>query len=166
VLVPKILDVVKIPVLASGGIGDARGYAAALALGAEGIEMGTRFVATQECIAHANYKQALLDAKETDTVIIERSIGKPARVLQGEWASKVAAVEAATPPPTIEELLPLIAGERNRRAALEGKLDEGFLWAGQVSGLIHDIPTVRELLDRFTSGAEEIIRGLSAKLRP
>ncbi len=165
VLVPKILDSVKIPVLASGGIGDARGYAAALALGAEGIEMGTRFVATQECLAHANYKQALVNAKETDTVIIERSIGKPARVLQGEWAAKVAAVEAAIPPPTIEELLPLIAGERNRRAALEGKFDEGFVWAGQVSGLIHDIPTVRELLDRLTSGAEEIITGLAAKLR-
>lgn len=164
VLIPRILDAVKIPVLASGGIGDARGYAAALALGAEGIEMGTRFVATQECIAHPNYKQALVAAQETHTAVIERSIGKPARVLQGEWASKVAALEAAIPPPTIDELLPLIAGARNKRAALEGQLDEGFVWAGQVAGLIHDVPTVQELLDRFTSGAEEIITGLAAKL--
>jgi len=166
VLIPRILDAVKIPVLASGGIGDARSYAAALALGAEGIEMGTRFVATQECIAHANYEQALIEAQETQTVVIERSIGRPARVLQGEWAAKVAAVEASDPPPTIQELLPLIAGERNKRAALDGVLDEGFVWAGQVAGLIHDVPTVRELLDRMTEGAEEIIKKLVAKIHP
>lgn len=165
VLIPRILDAVKIPVLASGGIGDARGYAAALALGAEGIEMGTRFVATQECVAHANYKQALVAAQETQTVIIERSIGRPARVLQGEWPTRIAAVEASDPPPTIQELLPYIAGERNKRAALEGVLDEGFVWAGQVAGLIHDVPTVRELLDRMSDGAEEIIKKLAANLK-
>lgn len=166
VLIPRILDAVEIPVLASGGIGDARGYAAALALGADGIEMGTRFVATAECIAHVNYKTALVRALETQTVVIERSIGRPARVLQGVWPTKVAEAEAADPPPTIQELLPLIAGERNKRAALEGDLDEGFVWAGQVAGLIHDVPTVRELLDRMSDGAEEIVKNLAAKLRP
>ena len=161
VLVPRILDAVKIPVLASGGIGEARGLAAALAMGADGIEMGTRFVATQECIAHLNYKQALVTAQETDTQVIERSIGRPARVLKGPWPEKVAALEASNPAPTIEQLYPLISGERNKKAALEGNLEEGFLWAGQVAGLIHDVPTVRELLDRMTNGAEEIIVGLA-----
>lgn len=161
VLVPRIVDAVKIPVLASGGIGEARGYAAALALGAEGIEMGTRFVATQECIAHAHYKAALVGAKETDTQVIERSIGKPARVLRGVWAEKVAALEASDPPPSIEQLYPLISGERNKKAALQGELDEGFVWAGQVTGLINDVPTVQELLDRLTSGAEAILKGLA-----
>lgn len=164
VLVPRILDTVKIPVLASGGIGEARGMAAALAMGADGIEMGTRFVATQECIAHLNYKQALVAAQETDTQVIERSIGRPARVLKGPWPEKVAALEASDPAPTIEQLYPLISGERNKEAALEGNLEEGFLWAGQVAGLIHDIPTVRELLDRMTNGAEEIILGLARRI--
>ncbi len=164
VLVPRIVDVVKIPVLASGGIGDARGLAAALSLGAEGIEMGTRFVATQECIAHPDYKQALVQSTEMDTVIIERSIGRPARVLKGSWARKVAEFEAALPAPSIEQLLPFISGERNRRAAIEGQLDEGFVWAGQVSGLIQDVPAVQELLDRITNGAEEIINNLARRV--
>lgn len=164
VLVPRIVDSVKIPVLASGGIGDARGYAAALALGADGIEMGTRFVATQECIAHQRYKEALVQARETDTQVIERSIGRPARVLTGPFVNQIAALESSTPPPTIEQLLPYISGERNKRAAIEGVLDEGFIWAGQVAGLIHDIPTVQQLLDRFTSGAEAIIKGLSQEI--
>ncbi|HEX2910481.1 MAG TPA: nitronate monooxygenase [Chloroflexia bacterium] len=161
ILVPRILDAVKIPVLASGGIGDARGYAAALAMGAAGIEMGTRFVATQECIAHENYKNALVEARETETQIIERSIGRPARVLNGSWVNKIAALEGTVPPPPVEKLLPLISGERNKRAAIEGHMEEGFVWAGQVAGLIDDIPTVQELLDRLTNGAETIIKKLA-----
>ncbi len=162
VLVPRIVDAVKIPVLASGGIGDARGMAAALTLGAEGIEMGTRFVATQECIAHDNYKKALVEARETDTVIIERSIGRPGRVLKGAMPDQIIALEATNPP--IETLLPYIAGGVNYKGAVDGDMEQGFVWAGQVSGLINDIPSVQELLDRMTEGAEEILTQLASRV--
>ena len=162
VLVPRIVDAVKIPVLASGGIGDGRGYAAALCWGAEGIEMGTRFVATQECIAHANYKNALVAAKETDSMIIERGIGRPGRALRGTVAEKIVQIETATP--TLEVLLPYINGEINRLAAVEGALDDGYVWMGQVAGLIHDIPTVAELLTRMTEEAEAILTRLTAQI--
>jgi enoyl-[acyl-carrier protein] reductase II len=162
VLVPRIVDAVKIPVLASGGVGDARGLAAALTLGAEGIEMGTRFVATQECIAHQSYKEALVTARETDTMIIERSIGRPARILKGPMGEEIVSVEASNPP--IEKLLPYISGEVNRHGAVEGDLEKGFVWAGQVIGLINDIPTCQELLDRMVAGAEEILTGLANRV--
>lgn len=158
-LVPRILDEVTIPVLASGGLVDGRGLAAALALGAAGVELGTRFIATQECVAHPAYKQALVNAAETDTVVIERTIGRPARVLRGPVAERILAVEAtlerrgATREEALPELLPLIMGEVNIRAAIEGRLDEGFVWAGQGVGLIRDIPTVRELIERTVEEA-------------
>lgn len=153
-LVPRIVDAVRIPVLASGGLADGRGLAAALALGAEGIELGTRFIATQECIAHNSYKDALVAASEADTVIIERSIGRPARVLRGPFVERIIALEEelerrkASREEALPELLPYIRGEVNVRAAIEGKLDEGFIWAGQGIGLIHDIPTAQELIER------------------
>lgn len=158
VLVPRVVDAVRIPVLASGGIGDARGFVAALALGAEGIEMGTRFVATQECLAHPAYKAALVRARETDTVVIERSIGRPGRVLAGPWAAAILEREQAGC--SVDDLLPLISGEVNRRAARDGDLAHGFVWAGQVAGLIDDVPTVAELIDRIVGGAAAIIRRL------
>ncbi len=153
-LVPRIVDSVRIPVLASGGLAEGRGLAAALALGADGIELGTRFIATQECIAHIAYKEALVAASETDTVLIERVIGRPARVLRGPFVERILAVEGelerrgASREEGLEELLPYIRGEVNVRAAIEGKLDEGFIWAGQSIGLIHDIPTAQELIER------------------
>src|SRR5579885_2478329 len=98
VLVPRVVEAVKIPVLASGGIADGRGLAAALALGAEGVEMGTRFVATRECRAHPAYKQALVAASETDTAVIERSLGRPARVLKGPQAQRILEAEARGAP--------------------------------------------------------------------
>ena len=152
VLIPRVVDAVSIPVIAGGGIGDGRGLAAALALGAEGIEMGTRFVATEECQAHRAYKQALIEAKETDTVVIERSIGRPGRVLRGPWPDQILALE--TEGATLEQLLPMIGGEANFRAAREGKLEEGFVWAGQITGLIADAPPVAELVERMVSEAE------------
>lgn len=155
VLTPRIVDAVSIPVLASGGIGDARGLAAALALGAAGIEMGTRFVATRECVAHERYKAALARASERDTVVIERSIGRPGRVLDTPGARRVLEAEAAGA--SFTELLPLIEGATNRRGAHDGDLDEGFVWAGQVIGLIDDVPTVRELLDRMVTGAAAVL---------
>jgi NADH:quinone reductase (non-electrogenic) len=159
VLVPRVVDSVSIPVLASGGIGDDRGLVAALALGAEGIEMGTRFVATQECPSHPAYKQAILQAAETDTTVIERSIGRPGRTLKGPWSERILAMEREGA--TVDDLLPFISGEVNRRAALEGDLENGFVWGGQVVGLIQDLPTVAELITGMVSGAEAIVERLS-----
>lgn len=158
VLVPRVVDAVKIPVLASGGIGDARGFAAALALGAEGIEMGTRFVATQESLAHPAYKQALVAAGETDTVLIKRTIGQPGRVLKGPWAERILALERDGA--SMGELLPLIRGEANWRAARDGDLEGGYVWAGQVAGLIHDVPTVAGLIEGLVRGARTIAQGM------
>jgi enoyl-[acyl-carrier protein] reductase II len=162
VLVPRILESVSIPVLASGGIGNGRGLAAALAMGAGGIEMGTRFVATVECTAHDNYKQALVAARETDTRIIERSLGTPGRVLQGVVGDRIIEREAAD---DRDEVIRLISGKVNQRGAIDGMLDEGWVWSGQVAGLIHDVPTVQQLLDRMVSEAEELIRSATAAFR-
>lgn len=163
VLVPRIVDSVRIPVLASGGIGDARGFVAALALGAEGIEMGTRFVATRECLAHPSYKDALCRAAENETVVIERTIGRPGRTLPSPWVEQILDLERQGA--TIEGLLPLIGSEVNRRAAVEGDLDHGFVWAGQVAGMIQDLPSVEELIERMVKGADEVQARLGTMIK-
>jgi NADH:quinone reductase (non-electrogenic) len=166
VLIPRIVESVEIPVLASGGIADGRGMAAALALGAEGIELGTRFVAVRESNAHRNYQQAIVEAKETDTVVIERSIGRPARVLKGHVSEQILELEETllkekvNAEERLQRLLPLILGKVNTRAALEGVLDEGYVWAGQVVGLINDVPSVQELIERFVRETWEITRNM------
>lgn len=162
VLTPRIVESVNIPVVASGGIADGRGMAAALALGAEGIELGTRFVAVKESNAHHHYQQAIVEAQETDTVVIERSIGRPARVLKGPMSEQILEVEEtllkehASAEERLQRLLPFILGKVNTRAALEGVLDEGYVWAGQVVGLINDVPTARELIERVVRESWEI----------
>ncbi|MDF0725343.1 nitronate monooxygenase [Cytobacillus sp. S13-E01] len=155
VLIPQVVDSVSIPVIASGGIGDGRGLMAALSLGAEGIEMGTRFIATKECV-HANmvYKEALVNGTENDTVVIKRSIGMPARVIANTWTTKICELEKKDE--GYEVLKEYISGIANKRYIHEGKVDEGFAWAGQVMGLIHDIPSVEELFKRMISEAEGI----------
>lgn len=154
VLVPQVVDSVSIPVIASGGIGDGRGWMAAHALGAEGIEMGTRFIATKECVhAIEAYKQALVDATENDTVVIKRSIGGPARALRNDFTDEILKIESETP--TYEALRDYISGEANKNYIYNGS-DKGFGWAGQVTGLIHDVPTVAELLSRMVAEAEAI----------
>lgn len=155
VLVPQVVDSVGIPVIASGGIGDGRGWMAAHALGAEGIEMGTRFIATKECVdASDSYLQALLASTEVDTTIIKRSIGAPARVLRNDFTEQIHAIEAVTP--TYEALKDYISGECNKKYIYEGDETKGFGWAGQVTGLIKDIPTVQELIHRMVAEAEGI----------
>ncbi|RUT45455.1 nitronate monooxygenase [Paenibacillus anaericanus] len=155
VLVPQVVDAVEIPVIASGGIGDGRGWMAAHALGAEGIEMGTRFIATQECVdASDSYKMALVESSESDTTVIKRSIGAPARVLRNDFIDNILAIERVTP--TYEALKNYISGEANKRWIYDGIKEDGFGWAGQVTGMIHDIPTVAELIDRMVKEAESI----------
>lgn len=155
VLVPQVVDAVKIPVIASGGIGDGRGWMAAQALGAEGIEMGTRFIATQECIHASNaYKQTLIDSSESDTVVIKRSIGAPARVLRSNFTNKILEIEQITP--TYEAIKDNISGTANKRLIYHGLQDEGFGFGGQVTGMINDIPSVSELFKRMLAEAESI----------
>src|SRR5699024_2793678 len=148
VLIPRVVDSVSIPVIASGGIGDGRGFLAALSFGAEGIEMGTRFIATKECLnAHENYKSALVNANETDTKVIKRSINAPARALNTPHIKKIEKEELKDT--GYEGLKDLISGTTNKKFAVHGDLDKGFGWAGQVVGLINDIPTVSQLFNRM-----------------
>ncbi|QIC05881.1 nitronate monooxygenase [Brevibacillus sp. 7WMA2] len=165
VLVPRVVDSVSIPVLASGGIGDGRGFLAALALGAEGVEMGTRFIATKECLhAHAAYKQALIQATEHDTTVIKRSLGTPARVINTKGSAYISELEKQGV--GYEGLREYISGRNNLRFIYEGDAEHGFGWAGQVVGLIHDVPSVQELFDRimgdvnaFQANMQKIFQG-------
>lgn len=157
VLVPQVVDAVNIPVIASGGIADGRGWMAAHALGAEGIEMGTRFIATQECVhASMEYKTALLNSQETGTVVIKRSLGAPARALSGSWTEKILGMEAENA--NYDKLKSYISGEANRRYIHDGDAQSGFGWAGQVAGMIDDIPSVADLIARMVEQAEDIRR--------
>lgn len=158
-LVPRVVDSVKIPVVASGGIMDARGLVAALALGAEGVEMGTRFVASEEAVAHAHYKQALVGAVPTDTMLIKRSLGMPGRVLHSAYAERIVAAEAAGAPK--EEIVALIAGRANARGTDDGDLEGSYVWAGQSVGLIDGIEPAGAIIARM---AAEAFEGL-ARLR-
>ncbi|MEJ9211861.1 nitronate monooxygenase family protein [Bacillus smithii] len=155
VLTPKVVDSVSIPVIASGGIGDGRGLMAALGLGAEGIEMGTRFIATKECV-HASelYKKYLIQGTENDTVVIKRTLGAPGRAIKNSWTEKILEIEKQNG--GYEQLKEYISGEANKRFIYEGKEDSGFAWAGQVMGLIKDVPSVKELIERMIKEAEDI----------
>jgi NADH:quinone reductase (non-electrogenic) len=158
VLTPQVVDAVSIPVIASGGIGDGRGWMAAHALGAEGIEMGTRFIATKECV-HASqpYLDALLNSSETGTTVIKRTLGTPARALTGPWTEKIIDLEAQSA--DYEMLKDYISGKANQKFIHDGDVENGYGWAGQVSGLITDVPTVEELLERMIKEAEKIRDG-------
>lgn len=158
VLIPAAVDAVKIPVIAAGGIGDARGFVAALALGAEGVLMGTRFMASQECDLHPKTKEWLLQAKETDTLMIERSIKNAARVMKTEFSLSVLEIEGKGA--TLEELLPLISGERAKRSYISGDVNDAVIACGQVVGLIRDIPSVKEIIDGIISEAKLIMQRL------
>ncbi|MGE7308104.1 NAD(P)H-dependent flavin oxidoreductase [Priestia megaterium] len=154
VLIPRVVESVSIPVLASGGIGDGRGLLAAFALGAEGIEMGTRFIATQECV-HANsvYKEALVNGKETDTVIIKKTLGHPGRVLESKYTNDI--IEREHKGATYEDLKDIVSGKANCNYIYNGNESEGFGWAGQIIGLIDNVPTVQELFDEMISTAKQ-----------
>ena len=155
ILIPQTVDAVKIPVIGGGGFGDARGFIACLALGAEGVLMGTRFMATKECPLHQNFKRAFVEAAETTTVIAQRSIQDPIRVFRNETVEEV--LEREKQGTTLEELIPLIAGATARDAWASGDVAHGMTACGQVVGLIHDIPTVKEVVDNIIKGATAIL---------
>src|SRR5690625_3932504 len=155
VLTPQVVDHVHIPVIASGGIVDGRGFMAALSLGAEGIEMGTRFIATKECTyAHDTYKQAIIEANEASTVVIKRSLGTPARALKNKWTDAILQIEQKKP--EYEALKTYISGEANKRCIHDGSSSEGFGWASQGAARIHNIPSVHTLIDTIITEAKQI----------
>lgn len=155
ILIPAAANVVKIPMLASGGFGDGRGLVAALALGAEGINMGTRFCATQEAPIHENFKQAMVEGDERNTDIMLRSYRNSSRVARNKISQEVLRLEAEGRP--FEEVAHLVKGLRGREGLISGDLDHGVWSASMVQGLINDVPTVRELIDRIMADADAII---------
>ena len=156
VLIPCAADQVKIPMIASGGFGDGRGLVAALALGAEGINMGTRFCATQEAQIHPNVKQAYVDNDERGTHLIFRNFKNTARVGKSEVSDEVAR-RLAEPDAKFKDVADLVAGTAGRELLQTGDLSKGVFWASMVQGLIHDIPTVQDLIDRIISEADAIL---------
>jgi NADH:quinone reductase (non-electrogenic) len=157
ILIPLTRDAVHIPIVASGGFADGRGLVAALALGADAMNMGTRFVATQEAPVHPNVKQALVDHDERSTRLIMRTLRNTERVLHNAAVDKVLEIESKGET-KIEDLVPYVSGLVGKDMLQEGNMDRGVLSAGQCMGLIRDIPTCRELLDRIMAEAEAIIR--------
>jgi NADH:quinone reductase (non-electrogenic) len=156
ILIPAAADKVKIPLLASGGFGDGRGLAAALALGAEGINMGTRFCATKEAPIHDNIKQAYVDNDERGTNLIFRSLKNTARVGKSEVSDEVVR-RLSVPGAKFEEVAELVSGKKGAELLKSGDIDSGIYWASMVQGLIHDVPTVQELMDRIISEADAIV---------
>ncbi len=158
ILIPRAVDSVKIPVIAAGGFGDARGFVAALALGAEAVLMGTRFMASKESLAHPKVKEWLIRARETDTLLIEQSIRNTSRVLRNTPAERTAELEKKGA--SLEELLPIIGGLKEKALLETGDLDAGILHCGQVSGLVREIPSVKEIIDGIIDQAEIIRKRL------
>ncbi len=159
VLVPLVRDAIKIPIVASGGFGDGRGLVGALGLGADGINMGTRFMATQEAPIHDNVKQALINNDELSTRLIMRTLRNTERTLHNSVVDKILAVEnEKRENTTIEDLISLVSGLGGKDMIENGDMESGVLAAGQSMGFVHDIPTCQELLDRIMNQAEEVIK--------
>jgi enoyl-[acyl-carrier protein] reductase II len=156
-LVPQVADAVSIPVVAAGGIADARGVVAALALGADGVQMGTRFVATRECAAHQNFKDAVVKASDTDTAITGRKLG-PTRILKNEIATKLLAMEAAGA--SAEELQAFIGSSRSRTGQFEGDLANGEAYCGSVAGMIKEIKSVAEVIQSVVDNYDKVLARL------
>ncbi|MED3573198.1 NAD(P)H-dependent flavin oxidoreductase [Cytobacillus praedii] len=152
VLIPQIVEAVTIPVIAAGGIGDGRGVASMLALGASGVQMGTRFIATKEAPFHDKYKQKIIDASDHSTVIVGRSVGRIRRVLENDYSKKLLKHEENGI--SLDDFNRLTSENFHRIGALEGKDEEGFMNGGQIAGLITDIPSVQELMEKIINDAK------------
>lgn len=161
-LVPQVIDAVKVPVIAAGGIADGRGLAAALALGAAGVQMGTRFIATTECIAHQNYKEKIVKAGDRATMVSGYSLGHPIRAIRNPMTRRFDEMERTGC--SEEEIIEFGTG-RLRLAVEEGDVVNGSLMAGQSSGLVRDIVSVREVIERMVAEAEQIIAGLQGVVK-
>ena len=156
-LVPQVIDAVNIPVLAAGGIGDGRGFLAALSLGAEGVQIGTRFVCSTEAKVHINYKEAIIKSKDRDAQVTGRSTGHPVRALKNKFTREFLQLESSGA--TFEELELLGVG-RLKLAVVEGDIEKGSLMSGQIAGLIKDIKPCKEILEDIVLEAEKTLDSL------
>jgi nitronate monooxygenase len=160
ILIPAAVDALKIPIVASGGIGDGRGMAAALTLGAQGINMGTRFMCTREAPIHERIKQALVAASERDTSLVFRTMHNTARFYRNAITTEVMALEKRGA--KFEDIRHLVAGSRGKLALQNGEVDQGVISAGMVIGLIRDIPTCAELIGRIVADCRERLQASAA----
>lgn len=160
-LVPQIVDAVEIPVIAAGGIGDGRGFAAAMMLGASAVQVGTRFLVAKECIVHENYKELVLKAKDIDSAVTGRTTGHPVRVLRNNMTREYLKKEKEGV--SFEELEQLTLGSL-RKAVLDGDKKAGSFMAGQIAGLISKEQTCKEIIEELTKEAEQIIKKRSTEL--
>lgn len=153
-LVPQVVDAVKIPVIAAGGIGDGRGFAAAMMLGAKAVQMGTRFIVAKESIVHENYKERVIKAKDIDSEVTGRSTGHPIRVLRNKMTREYLKMEAEGV--GLEELEMLTLGSL-RKAVIDGDVVDGSLMAGQIAGLVAKEQTCKEMIEEIIGEAEELL---------
>ncbi|MBI3353781.1 MAG: enoyl-[acyl-carrier-protein] reductase FabK [Nitrospirae bacterium] len=156
-LVPQVVDAVKVPVIAAGGIGDGRGIAAAFALGAEGVQIGTRFIVANECTVHENYKEAVIKAGDRDTVVTGRKTGHPVRIIENRLAKEFMRLEAEGA--SMEELEKLGAGKL-RAAAVDGDMTYGSVMCGQIAGLVKKRQSSKEIIQELMSEAEAVLEKL------
>ncbi|ACL02482.1 NAD(P)H-dependent flavin oxidoreductase [Desulfatibacillum aliphaticivorans] len=163
VLVPTVVDAVNLPVIGGGGISDGRGVAAILSLGAEGVIMGSRIMATKECPIHDNLKQAFVGASELDTMLVMRSINATHRVWINDAAQKCRELEENQA--SFEELYEVIKGDNAKKMYDEGDLGAGIVSLGQGVGMTHDVPTVAELFERIMKEAEERLVKLNGQIK-
>lgn len=159
ILLPRAADELEIPFVSSGGMADARSLVASLAMGAEGMNMGTRFLATKEAPVHENVKQAILEADELQTELIMRPLRNTERVLKNKTVEKILEIEAEKgAETTINDVRSFVSGDGNKKVLLDGDMDAGAWSCGMVAGLIYDIPSVGELVDRIMSEADTLIQ--------
>jgi enoyl-[acyl-carrier protein] reductase II len=158
VLVPQVVDAVKIPVVAAGGIADARGFIAAMALGAEGVQMGTRFFASQECIAHQKAKEAVLEASDMDTIVTCRKLG-PRRTLKNEVTDKLAKMESAGA--SAADLEAFLGTGRAWKGSIDGDLVDGEVYCGAIAGMITEIVSAGEIMQSIVRDSETVISRLN-----
>lgn len=154
-LIPQVVDAVDVPVIAAGGIGDGRGYAAVTMLGAEAVQMGTRFVVADESIVHDNYKDRIVKAKDIDTVVTGLSTGHPIRVLRNQMTKEYLKLEESGAP--FEELEKLTLGAL-RKAVMDGDIKNGSVMAGQIAGLVHKRQSCKEIIEEIMREAESLLK--------
>jgi NAD(P)H-dependent flavin oxidoreductase YrpB (nitropropane dioxygenase family) len=162
VLIPQVVDAVSVPVVGGGGIGDARGFVATLALGVDGVIMGTRFLATYECRVHDNMKKRMIEAQSTESVLALGSVGDPMRALKTAIVAEVLAMEERGT--TLEELLTVVAGEKTRQAVVDGDIDNSLLPCGQIVGMVSEVTSIRDLIEGIMQEAEAVYDRLGGML--
>lgn len=159
ILIPKTVDSINIPVIASGGFADGRGLVSALSLGASGVNMGTRFMLTRESPVHEKLKKHLLSLKETDTILVERSLRNTLRVINNKHAQKI--IEMETKNASLQEMAPLLSGKNGKRAIETGDYENALIACGQCIGLINSIPPAKDLVENIIEESTETIKKLN-----